>query len=136
MKNLTFRIGICECSNIFAGKFTGVRIQVWNRLVSLEEIAISPKHSEAELRRSGCHFFLDYHLYSGGWHEVHIERMPVPIGSWNSETCLIPWTELEKCSKKGPVSVRTVKGWIKELTKYIPPNERELFLERRIVRGA
>lgn len=139
MSETTFRIGICGCTNHYNGAFKKSRIRVWKRLVRLEEVVISKEHTDGEIWRKRCHFFLDAHRNNGrlpqGWKRYHVVldiRSP-GISRWNGRKRLFPWAIREKISNH-PASARTIKKWIKDFTEWIDIEHREAWTKMEVVR--
>lgn len=136
MTMLTFRIGICGCSSLYSGKFQNRRIKVWGRYIYFEEIPISVDHSDAEIWRKRCHFFLDVNIYDQPLpieYHVFIDRRSPRRGRWNSTNEFMPYDIMDSTSKKPP-SVRVIREWIRRLVEDIPKEKRVTWAKMEVVR--
>jgi hypothetical protein len=59
---IELRVGICDCSSSFLGKFRGSKITAREKNFQIREVKINNSQTCSCLKDARCHFSLDVHL--------------------------------------------------------------------------
>lgn len=107
------RIGIYDCTDAFHGQLGGLTIEGFITF-TLKEVVIPEESQRETLRKSRCHFFIDFHQEVGPWGGVSL--------MWNE---LIPDRRGWDCLFMGGRNIALKKRWPVEH----PPTNEEILEE-------